>query len=85
MGFMDKLKGAKDTVAEKVGEAVDKHGDKIESGLDKAAGFVDDKTGGKYHDKIEGATGKAKDALGKLEGDHPGDEGSPGGDTPPSP
>lgn len=84
MGFLDKLKGAKETVADKVGEAVDKHGDKIESGLDKAAGFVDDKTGGKYHAKIEGATGKAKDALGKLEGDHPGDEQPPGG-TPPAP
>ncbi|MBM0127114.1 antitoxin [Pimelobacter simplex] len=85
MGFMDKLKGAKDTVTEKVGEAVEKHGDKIESGLDKAAGFVDDKTGGKYHDKIEGATGKAKDALGKLEGDDPGPDQPPAGDTPPSP
>lgn len=75
MGFLDRLKGAKDTVADKVGEAVDKHGDKIESGLDKAAGFVDDKTGGKYRDKIENATDKAKDALGKLDGD----------DTPPTP
>ncbi|MDQ6523570.1 antitoxin [Nocardioides sp. LHD-245] len=85
MGFLDKLRGAKDTVADKVGETVDKHGDKIESGLDKAAGFVDDKTGGKYHDKIENATGKAKDALGKLDGDEPGPEQPPGGDIPPSP
>ncbi|MBM7516337.1 antitoxin [Nocardioides nitrophenolicus] len=82
MGFLDKLKGAKDTVTEKVGEAVDKHGDKIESGLDKAAGFVDDKTGGKYHDKIENATGKAKDALGKLDD---GDDTPPPADAPPTP
>jgi uncharacterized protein YjbJ (UPF0337 family) len=82
---MDRLKGAKDTVVDKVGEAVDKHGDKIESGIDKAAGFVDDKTGGKYHDKIESATGKAKEAIEKLEHDSPDDPGSTdspdGGDT----
>ncbi len=71
MSFLDKLKGAKDTVTEKVGDAVAEHGDKIESGLDKAADFVDDKTGGKYTDKIDAATGKAKDALEKIEGDRP--------------
>ncbi|MFJ9315048.1 antitoxin [Pimelobacter simplex] len=77
MGFIDKLKGAKDTVTEKVGDAVDKHGDKIESGLEKAADFVDDKTKGKYHDKIESATDKAKDALGKR-GDGEGEGGTTG-------
>lgn len=77
MGFMDKFKGAKDSVTEKVGEVVAEHGDKIEAGLDKAAGFVDDKTGGKYSDKIEGATGKAKDVLGKVEGDGPGNDNGP--------
>lgn len=77
MGFMDKFKGAKDSVTEKVSEVVAEHGDKIEAGLDKAAGFVDDKTGGKYSDKIEGATGKAKDVLGKVEGDDPGNDTGP--------
>lgn len=61
MGFMDNIKG-------KVEDAVDKHGDKIGDGIDKAARVADEKTGGKHHDKIEGATGKAKDALDKLDG-----------------
>ncbi|MCX6400786.1 MAG: antitoxin [Propionibacteriales bacterium] len=68
MGLLDKFKGAKD----KAVDAVAEHGDKIEAGIDKAADFVDDKTGGKYSDKIEGATSKAKDALGKVEGDKGG-------------
>lgn len=77
MGLLDKLKGAKGKVGEKVAE----HGEQIEGGLDKAAGFINDKTGGKHADKIEGATGKAKDALGKLS-----DRGdADGGDTPEAP
>ncbi|MDN5746790.1 MAG: antitoxin [Nocardioidaceae bacterium] len=63
MGLLDKFKGAKG----KVGDLVAEHGDKVESGLDKAGDFINDKTGGKYADKIGDATGKAKDALGKLD------------------
>ncbi len=61
MGFMDNIKG-------KVADAVDDHGDKIADGIDKAATLADDKTGGKHHDKIAGATDKAKDALDGLDG-----------------
>lgn len=76
MGLLDKLKGAKDTAKEKVAE----RSDQIGSGIDKAAGFVDKKTGGKYHDKIESATGKAKDAIPSNDD---GDGGQPGaGGTP---
>lgn len=78
MGFLDKLKGAKDTAKEKVVE----RSDQISQGIDKAAGFVDDKTGGKYRDKIEGATGKAKEALDKLDD---GDDAAPPPPPPPPP
>ena len=61
MGFLDKAKG-------KLQDAVDQHGDKIADGIDKAAAAADSKTGGKHTDKIESATGKAKDALDKLDG-----------------
>jgi len=61
MGFLDKFK-------KKATETVDKHGDKINDGLDKAGEFVDKKTGGKHTDKIETATSKAGDALDKLDG-----------------
>ncbi|MFB9313318.1 Rv0909 family putative TA system antitoxin [Nocardioides plantarum] len=57
-----------DTIKGKVGVAVDKHGDKIAGGIDKAAAAADKKTGGKHHDKIVKATGKAKDGLDRLDG-----------------
>ena len=60
MGFLDKLKS-------KATEVVDKHGDQISGGLDKAAGMVDAKTKGKYSDKIATGNKKAKDALDKLD------------------
>lgn len=60
MGFLDKAKG-------KLTDAVDKHGDKIDQGIDKAAALADKKTGGKHGDKIDSATQKAKDALDKLD------------------
>ncbi len=79
MSFLDDAK-------KKLGRAVDQHGDKISTGIDKAAQAADKKTGGKHHDKIANATGKAKDALDKLDGrndDLPDDPSRPPG-TPPS-
>ena len=61
MGFLDKLKG-------KATQAVDRHGDKIADGLDKAADAVDKRTKGKYSDKIGTGRDKAKDALDRLDG-----------------
>ena len=61
MGFLDNAK-------DKLSDAVDKHGDKIESGLDKAAALADDKTGNKHTDKLETGVAKAKDALDSLDG-----------------
>jgi hypothetical protein len=60
MSFLDKAKG-------KLTDAVDKHGDKIAGGIDKAASAADRKTGGKHTDKIAKATGAAKDGLDKLD------------------
>ena len=60
MGFLDKLKG-------KATEMVDKHGEQIADGMDKAAGVVDKRTKGKYSDKIRTGNQKAKDALDKLD------------------
>jgi len=39
----------------------------VEAGIDKVADVVDDKTGGKHTDKIDGAADKAKDIIGKLD------------------
>ena len=74
MGFLDKAKA-------KLTDTVDKHGDKISDGLDKAAAAADKRTGGKHTDKIAGARGKAREALDKLDdknGGGPGRTDRPG-------
>ena len=72
MGFLDKAKA-------KLTKAVDQHGDKIAEGIDKAGKAVNDKTGGKHADKINQATGKARDALDSLDGKN--DDLPPAGTT----
>ena len=61
MSFLDKAKA-------KLTDAVDQHGDKIADGIDKAGKLANEKTGGKHADKINQATGKARDALDNLDG-----------------
>ncbi len=55
MGFIDKIK-----------DTVGSNAEKAEQVIDKAAGLVDDKTGGKHGDKIDGAAAKAKNFVGKI-------------------
>ncbi|MEV8535335.1 antitoxin [Streptomyces sp. NPDC051211] len=85
MGLLDNLKAklgpAKDKVEDKVGDLAQQHEGRIGHGLDKVARAVDAKTKGKYSERIETGTSKAKDALGKIaHKDHPD-----GGPTPPPP
>ena len=61
MSFLDKAKA-------QLTKAVDDHGDKIATGIDKAAKVANEKTGGKHAAKIDQATGKARDALDSLDG-----------------
>jgi hypothetical protein len=70
MGILDKFKLDKDKldkVKKQAERAVDKHGDQIAKGLDKAAGVVDSKTKGKHHGQIDKGVSAAKNALGKLD------------------
>ena len=53
MGFLDKAK-----------DLLGKHEEKVESGLDKVADMVDDKTGGKYADQIDKGQEAAKGFIG---------------------
>ncbi len=61
--------GALDNLKNKAQDLVTEHNDKIDSGLDKAAQFVDQKTGGKYSDKINSGVDKAQEALDKVGGE----------------
>jgi hypothetical protein len=53
MGLLDKAK-----------DLLGKHEEKVEGALDKVAEVVDDKTGGKYTDKIDKGVDAAKDFVG---------------------
>ncbi|MFI0235022.1 antitoxin [Streptomyces sp. NPDC016845] len=80
MSFLNNLRAKLAPAKDKVSELAQQHGDKIDRGLDKAAKAVDDRTKGKYSDKIQQGTGKAKDALDRMAAQ----DGKDGG-TPPSP
>ena len=56
MGILYKLK-----------DLVKGKGEQIDSAIDKAADFADDKTGGEHTEKIEQAADKAKDVVDKLD------------------
>ncbi|MFE9460790.1 antitoxin [Streptomyces californicus] len=78
MGFLDNLKAKLEPAKEKVGDLAQQHGGKIGQGLDKAARTVDEKTKGKYSDKIDTGTRKAKEAVDKLGQKDDGTPGTPG-------
>ncbi|MGA5352298.1 antitoxin [Streptomyces thermodiastaticus] len=99
MGLLDNVKAKLGPAKEKVSDLAQRHGGSIEHGLDKAARMVDEKTKGKYSDRIHAGTGKAKEAVERLAhrggtgpdtGTAPGDgtgtaQGGPRTQTPPEP
>ncbi|MEU4498491.1 antitoxin [Streptomyces sp. NBC_00210] len=82
MGFKDTMKAKLAPAKDKVSDLAQQHGGKIEHGLHKAARTVDEKTKGKYRDKVEAGAGKAKDALGRIA--HKDDAKKGDGTTPPA-
>ncbi|MER8009866.1 antitoxin [Streptomyces sp. NPDC094149] len=81
MGLLHNLKVRLSPAKDKVSGLAQQHGGKISHGLDKAAKVVDEKTKGKYSDRIRTGTGKAKNAMDRLA--HKGDTGTRGGGTVP--
>ncbi|MBO4255887.1 antitoxin [Streptomyces griseorubiginosus] len=81
MGLLHNLKAKLSPAKDKVSGLAQQHGDKISHGLDKAAKVVDEKTKGKYSDRIRTGTGKAKGAMDRLA--HKGDTGTGTGTVPP--
>ncbi len=61
MGIADQFKGAMNKVKDVAGE----NAEKIEGAVDKAGDFIDDKTGGKYADKVESVQDAVKKNLKK--------------------
>jgi len=56
MSILDKLKGL-----------LKGKGEQANNAIDKAADFADDKTGGKYTEKIDDVADKAKEVVDKLD------------------
>ncbi|MCF2129039.1 antitoxin [Strepomyces sp. STD 3.1] len=80
MGLLDNLKARLGPAKGKVSVLAQQHEDKIDRGLDKVARTVDEKTKGKYSDRIQTGTGKAKGAVDRLA--HKDEGTGPGGGTP---
>jgi hypothetical protein len=78
MGILDKFKKQAESI-------VDKHGDTISTGLDKAAGIADSKTKGKHTGQIDKGVSVAKDALDKLDGRNDDIPDRPAGEPPVKP
>ena len=55
-----------DQGVKKAGQATHEHRDTVESWLDKAARFIDDKTDSKYSDKVSKARAQASKGVSKL-------------------
>jgi hypothetical protein len=71
MGLLDTVKGWFGGGKAKVQGTVATHSDTIKGGIDKAGSVVDDKTGGKYTDKVTTAQEKGKDLVDGLAGNKP--------------
>lgn len=63
MGLMDNLDNLKDKATDLASE----HSDQVNEGVDKAADFIGEKTGGKFDDQIEKGAETLKDQLGSKE------------------
>jgi hypothetical protein len=66
VGLFDDMKNKAGDLADKAKDAVAEHDEQVGDAIDKVGDFVDDKTGGKHRDKIDKATGKAKDVVSDL-------------------
>ncbi|MDI3402525.1 antitoxin [Streptomyces sp. B-S-A6] len=88
MGLLDKMKAKLGPAKDKAVGLAKEHEEKIDHGLDKVARTVDQKTKGKYSEKIQSGTGRAKEGLHKFAGKDDGTGGTQGTDdtgTPPAP
>ncbi|MGW2933789.1 antitoxin [Streptomyces sp. NPDC001156] len=79
-----------DNLKVKVSEFAQQHEGKVDRGLEKAAKVIDERTKGKYSDKIHTGTDKAKGAMERIAHRDTGPAGAAGmppesgtGETPP--
>lgn len=73
MGLLDDVKNAFDgddsndsDLVNKGQDFANQHADKIDAGVEKAGGFVDDKTGGKFEGQVDQGQDFIQDKTGNL-------------------
>jgi hypothetical protein len=84
MGFLDKVKDVATQAKGKATELADEKGPQIKQGIEKAGGFVNEKTKGKYADKVHKGTETAKGTVDKLASDGAKASDGPASDRPAS-
>lgn len=62
MGIGDKF----DELKDKAKDALGQHGDKVDEGVDRAGGLVDERTGGRHSEQVQQGTEKAKEGLDRF-------------------
>lgn len=74
MSFIDGIKGKAEGLVGQAQDLVAKNEEAIKGGIEKAGDFIDDKTGGKFADKVDKVQGAASGLTEKMAGeDKPGE------------
>ncbi|MFD5572408.1 antitoxin [Streptomyces cadmiisoli] len=84
MRLLDNLKAKLTPAKDKFSHLAQQHEGKIHHGIEKAAKVVDERTKGKYSDKIHTSSGKAKGAMERIAHRDDSEHGH-GTTTPPGP
>lgn len=69
MGLFDKVTDMFKGNSDKVADLAKEHGDKVQEGIEKVGDVIDEKTGGKFSEKVDQAQDFAKEQLDKLSGE----------------
>jgi hypothetical protein len=69
MGLLDDAKEMFSSGKKKAQDLTKENAPKMKEGIDKAADFVKDKTGGKHDQQVDDVAEKAKGGVDKLAGD----------------
>jgi hypothetical protein len=85
MGLMDKIRGRAAKAKQQAEQVADKHGDKIETGLDKASKAASRRTGHKYDSQINKGVARAKDRLSNDDAEATEASSPPAQSHPPTP
>lgn len=70
LSVFDELKGKAEELKDKAASLVHDNADKLHEAVENVGDFVDEKTGGKYADKVDKAQDAAKGLLNRADGDN---------------